>query len=155
MSWINEYSVSNYRHLNELSSHPNATHIIINVNSTCSNINKIHWHLNQNIFFIASYAAILFIKRSLWIDHNDTISASLAFGSGNPQVTGEFPKHMPVTRSVDVLPLSKQWRRWWFERPSRSFWRHCNVLIKHDQTWKQRQLQNNALLFLITKQNGE
>ena len=39
----------------------------------------------------------------------------------------------PVTRSFDGffdLPLNKglckQWRRWWFETPSRPLWRHCN-----------------------------
>ena len=47
-------------------------------------------------------------------------------------VTGEFPSQMPVTRSYDVFfdlrlnkRLSKQSRRWWFEKPSRSLWRHC------------------------------
>ena len=25
--------------------------------------------------------------------------------------------------------LSKQWRRWWFEMPPRSIWRHCNALV--------------------------
>ena len=39
----------------------------------------------------------------------------------------------PVTRSFDVFfdlhlnkQLNKQSRRWWFETPSRSLWRHCN-----------------------------
>ena len=48
-------------------------------------------------------------------------------------VTGEFPTQRPVTRSFAVFfdlrlyqQLSKQWRRWWFETPSRSLWRHCN-----------------------------
>ena len=52
---------------------------------------------------------------------------------------GEFtghrwiPAQRPVTRRFDVFfylcPnnwLSKQWRRWWFETPSRLVWRHCN-----------------------------
>ena len=52
---------------------------------------------------------------------------------GNPPVPGGFPSQRPVTRSFDVFfdlhlnqRLSKQSRRWWFETPSRSLWRHCN-----------------------------
>ena len=47
---------------------------------------------------------------------------------------GEFPAQRPVTRSFDVFfdlclnkRLSKQPWGWWFETPSRSLWRHCNV----------------------------
>ena len=65
---------------------------------------------------------------------NGNISALLAFCAGNSPVTGEFPTQRPVTRSFDVFfdhgPnewLSKQWRRWWFKKPTRSLWRHCNV----------------------------
>ena len=52
---------------------------------------------------------------------------------------GEFTSHLwipaqrPVTRSFDAFfdlclnkQLSKQWRRRWFETPSRSLWRHCS-----------------------------
>ena len=57
----------------------------------------------------------------------------------NSPVTGEFPSHRPVTRSFDVFfdlrlnkRLSKQsWRRW-FEMPSHSLWRHCNVVPNSD-----------------------
>ena len=49
-------------------------------------------------------------------------------------VTGEFPAQWPVTRSFDVLldlSLNKQTSKlswdWWFETPSRSLWRQCNV----------------------------
>ena len=45
-----------------------------------------------------------------------------------------FPSQKPVTRIFDVFfdrrlnkRLSKQSRRWWFETPSRSLWRHCHV----------------------------
>ena len=48
---------------------------------------------------------------------------------------GEFPTQRPVTRSFDVFfdlhpnkRLSKQWWGWWFETPSWSLWRQCNVL---------------------------
>ena len=50
---------------------------------------------------------------------------------------GEFPTQRPVTRSFDVFfdlhlnkRLSKQPWGWWFETPSWSLWRHCNV-YKH------------------------
>ena len=50
-------------------------------------------------------------------------------------VSGEFPSQRPVTRSFDVffdLRLnklsSKQSWGWWFEMPSWSLWRHCDVI---------------------------
>ena len=59
--------------------------------------------------------------------------------AGNSPVTGEFPSHRPVTWCFDVFfdlrlnkQLSKQSRRQWFEAPSRSLWRHCNVVPNND-----------------------
>ena len=53
---------------------------------------------------------------------------------GNPSVTGGFPSQRPMTRNFDVFfdlrlnkRLSKQSKRQWFETPSRSLLRHCNV----------------------------
>ena len=51
------------------------------------------------------------------------------------RVTGPlFPAQRPVTRRFDVFcdlrlnkRLSKQSWGWWFETPSCSLWRHCNV----------------------------
>ena len=47
---------------------------------------------------------------------------------------GEFPSQRPVTQSFAVFfdfRLNKRWskqtKRRWFETPSRSLWRHCNV----------------------------
>ena len=47
----------------------------------------------------------------------------------------DSPHRGPVTRRFDVFfdlhpnkRLNKQSRRWWFDTPSRSLWRHCNVL---------------------------
>ena len=64
----------------------------------------------------------------------ETSSALLAFDAGDSLVTCEFPLQRPVTRRFDVFfdlclnqQLSKQWRRRWFETPSRSLWRHCNA----------------------------
>ena len=67
----------------------------------------------------------------------ETFSALLSLCEGNSPVTGEFPSQRPVTRSFDVFfdlclnkRLSKPSRRRWFETPSRSLWRHCNVSRK-------------------------
>ena len=61
-------------------------------------------------------------------------SALLAICAGNSPVPGDFPAQRPVTRSFDVFfylllnkRLSKQWRGWWFETPSRQLWRHSNT----------------------------
>ena len=63
----------------------------------------------------------------------ETLSASLAICAGNSPVLGEFSAQRPVARSFDVffdlhpnLRLSKQSWGWWFETPSRQYWRHCN-----------------------------
>ena len=57
------------------------------------------------------------------------------FVRGNHRSTVNSPRKGPVTRSFDVFCdlclnkwLSKQSWGWWFETPSRSLWRHCNVL---------------------------
>ena len=85
------------------------------------------------------YITLIQTKNSLdlsnawWRHQMETCSALLAFCAGNSPVTGEFPAQRPVTRSFDVFfylrlnqQSSKQWRRRWFEMPSRSLWRHCN-----------------------------
>ena len=68
-----------------------------------------------------------------WRHQMETFSALLALCVGNSPVTGEFPSQRPVAHSVDVFfdlrlnkGLNKQSRRWWFETPSRSLWRHSN-----------------------------
>ena len=83
------------------------------------------------IFHISSGQAI----RPWWRHQMEIFSALLAFCAGNSPVTGEFPAQRPVTRSFDVFfhvclnkRLSKQPWGWWFETPSRSLWRHLNVL---------------------------
>ena len=61
----------------------------------------------------------------------ETFSALLAFCAGNSPITGEFPAKRPLTRGFVFFDLclnqklSKQWRRRWFETPSRSLWRDC------------------------------
>ena len=63
----------------------------------------------------------------------DTFYASLDLCAGNSPVPGKFPAQRPVTRSFDGffdLRLNKRLRKqswgWWFEKPSRSLWRHHN-----------------------------
>ena len=55
---------------------------------------------------------------------------------------GEFPTQRPVTRSFDVFfdlrlnkRLSKQPWGWWFETPSWSLWRQCNVEFTPKLSW--------------------
>ena len=82
------------------------------------------------------------------MSHDDVIKwkhifALLALCAGNSPVTGEFPSQRPVTRNFDVFfdlrlnkRLSKQSWGWWFETPSRSLWRHCDV-IPHWQCYSE------------------
>ena len=72
-----------------------------------------------------------------WRHEMKAFSALLAFCARKSPVTDEFSPQRLVTRSFDVIfdlhlaqPLSKQWRRRWFETPSRSLWRHCNVSLR-------------------------
>ena len=79
---------------------------------------------------------------SWWRHQMETFSASLALCVGNSPVTGEFPTQMPVTQSFDVFfdlrpnkRLSEQsWGRW-FDTPSHSLWRHCNVTCHYWLFW--------------------
>ena len=66
----------------------------------------------------------------------ETFSTLLALCAGNLPVTGEFPSQRPVTQNFDVLfdlrlnkRLNKQSIRRWFETPSHSLWRSCNIYI--------------------------
>ena len=72
-------------------------------------------------------------NRSWWRHQLEIFSALLAFCAGNSLVNGEFPAQRSVTWSFDLFFglrmnkwLSKQWKCWWFEMPSRLLWRHCN-----------------------------
>ena len=69
-----------------------------------------------------------------WRYEMETFSVLLALSAGNSPVTGGFPLQRPVTWSFDDYfdlrlnkRLCKQSRRRWFETPSGSLWRHCNV----------------------------
>ena len=89
-----------------------------------------HYLNNSGLFHWRIYSSL---------DLNDTMTSSngniirvTGHCPGNSPVTGEFPAQRPVTRSFDVffdlrlnIRLSKQWWGWWFETPSRPFWRYC------------------------------
>ena len=82
---------------------------------------------------------LLVVKLSItwWRHQMETFSALLTLCARNSPVTGESPSQRPVTqwRGALMFPLifalnkqlSKQSWGWWFETPSRSLWRHCNV----------------------------
>ena len=68
-----------------------------------------------------------------WRHQMEAFSALLAICAGNSPVPGDFPTQRPVTRSFDVFfdlclnkRLSEQSWGWWFEKPSRPLWRHCD-----------------------------
>ena len=83
-----------------------------------------------------SVICIGIVSGAAWWRHQiETFSALLALCAGNSPVTGEFPTQRPVTRTFDVFfdlrlnnRLSKQSWGWWFETPSCSLWRHCNMM---------------------------
>ena len=72
-----------------------------------------------------------------WRHQMETFSALLPRCEGNPMVTYGFPSQRPATRSFEVffdLHLNKQLRKQsihrWFDKLSRSFWRHRNVISR-------------------------
>ena len=83
---------------------------------------------------LAGFICITGIGAITWRRHQmETFSALLVICAGNSSVTGDFPSQRPVTRSFDAFfdrglnkRFCKQSRRWWFETPSRSLWRHYN-----------------------------
>ena len=71
-----------------------------------------------------------------WRHQVETFSAFPALCEGNSPVTGEFPSQRPVTQGFGVFfdlrlnkRFSKQSRLRWFEKPSRSWWRHYNYVF--------------------------
>ena len=114
---------------------------------------KVHWYLfprvqstiSQHYFRLqlgAEHATSHYLNqwmpgRLLYIWHHQmkTFSALLALCAGNSPVIGEFPSQRPVTWTFVSLIcalnkwLIKQLWSWWFETPSCSLWRHCNVYV--------------------------
>ena len=86
----------------------------------------------------------------------EAFSALLAICAGNSLVTGEFPSQRPVTRSFDVFSdlglnkrLSKQLGRRWFETPSCSLLRHCNVPKVQQQSVCSRVVSDCLCLIIL------
>ena len=99
-----------------------------------------------------------------WRHQMETFSALLVLCEANSPVTGEFPSPRSVTRSFDLFfdlglnnRLSKQSKRWWFEIPLCSLWRHCKEMIRN--IGGRTNIQNlkthsvNFVFFLFLKQN--
>ena len=77
---------------------------------------------------------LMLCPSSWWRHQMEIFSALLVLCVGNSPVTGVFPSQRPVTRSFCVFidlrlnkRLSKQSWGSWFETPSWSLWRQCNV----------------------------
>ena len=106
---------------------------------------------HENFFVLLSFlnTEMALVVETSSHGHMMTSSNGNIFRITGP-LCGEFTGHRwilpqrPVTWSFDVffdLPLnkrlSKQSRRWWFETPSWSLWRHCNeqehVCLLHSQ----------------------
>ena len=75
------------------------------------------------------------VENPWWRHQMKTSSALLALCAGNSPVTGEFPSQRPGKQGFNIFfdlcrnkAFSKQSKRRWFETPSRSLWRHCDVL---------------------------
>ena len=82
-------------------------------------------------------------RSTWWRNQVETFSTLLAISAGHSPVTGELCAQRPVTRSFHIYfdlrlckRLSKQWRGWWFETPSRPLWRDCNDLKSKQATIK-------------------
>ena len=97
---------------------------------------------------------------------NGTFSALLTLCAENSVVTGEFPSQRPLTRNFEVFfdlhlktRVSKQSRRWWFEKPSRSFWRtvmslvHCEGHLPVE--WPEMQCLNISFVAIPNYMFGE
>ena len=90
------------------------------------------WAINKPT---AGYKARhVFPKLIMMTSSNGNIFHNTGLCVGNSPVTGDFPSQRPAMRIFDVFfdlrlnkGLSKPSRCWWFETPSRSLWRHCNV----------------------------
>ena len=98
------------------------------------------------------WACPVMTSQTFNISSNITCSfLAFVWGYNWKNVAGEFPSQRPVTWSLNVSfdlrlhkRLSKQSRRWWFEMPSRSLWRHRNgLLFLHNDRWYKHQYPTN------------
>ena len=102
------------------------------------------------LVWMSNYIPLFYVYVIIHPHHNRNAGWFIMMTSSNENIfrvtghlCGEFtghrwiPRTKAVTRSLEVFfdlrlnkPLSKQSWGWWFETPSRSLWRHCNVLVK-------------------------
>ena len=104
---------------------------------------KCHWTLFLRAISHNNKSSLVYWEFSWWRHQMEAFSALLALCAGNSPVTGEFPSQRPVTRSFGVFfdlrlnkPFSKRSWGWWFETPSRSLWRHCDVRRARQANWR-------------------
>ena len=97
-----------------------------------------YWNLSYSLSIAIFVSGSVDWKNKGW--HDDVIKWkhfprywSFVRGIHRSPMPSEFPSQRPVTRSFDAFfvlrlnkRLSKPSRHRWFERPSRSLWRHCN-----------------------------
>ena len=91
------------------------------------------WHAPASPRLTITIVTLIFAKHDDVIKWEHFPGYWLTLCAGNSPITGEFLAQRPVTWSFGVSfdlrlnkRLSKQSWGWWFETPSRSFWRHCN-----------------------------
>ena len=82
----------------------------------------------------------LWIHRGALTNQRCSLATGCGISEGNPPVTGGFSSQRSLTQSFDVFfdlrlnkLLKKQLKRWCFETPSRSLWRHCNGIVYSSQ----------------------
>ena len=88
----------------------------------------------------------------------ETFSVLLALFAGNSSATGEFPSQSPVTRSFNIVSdlrlkkrLSKQSRRWWFEKPSRYFRNYdVTLMTEAEYVYGHSRFESSSLFHRIT-----
>ena len=133
---------------------PNCNSVTVEVLEWISNSITLYWtcdYLSILGFFNEVLVALIRVDVIKW----KKLSALLVLCEGNSPITGEFPSQRPVTRSFGAFfdlrlnkRLGKQLRRWWFQAPLCSFWRHCNVeatLMLPMQTYQCFQSRSSAV----------
>ena len=111
------------------------TPVLFSFNLCCLYItcDVIYVNHGNTITFIV--IVIIMCPISWWRHQMETFPRYWSFVRGIHRSPLNSPDRGPVTRSFDIFFdlrlnkwLSKPSRRWWFETPSRSVWRHCNVI---------------------------
>ena len=112
----------------------NANFVVI-VGTRGATVDPIHWRIHASLGLNELNTRTQACGSSegfMMTSSNGNIFRVTGLCAGNSP--GEFPAQRPVTRSFDVFfdlrlnkRLSEQPWGWWFEMPSWSLWRQCNV----------------------------